>query len=110
MQAVGHLAHAVFHAAFRLFVTAFFCASVSSAAVLAISYAATRQWPPRRLEVVALIAVTALVTYAGVITVVLIELVRGVFGTIELVDHELVGVARRAERELDPDHSRPMAS
>ena len=110
MQAAGHLARAILHAAFRLFVTAFFCASVSSLAVLAVSYAAVREWPPRSIEVVALVVVAALVTYAGVITVLLIELVRGVFAAIDVVDHELVGVAQGAVRELDPRHTDSMAS
>lgn len=110
MQVAGHLARATFHAAFRLFVTAFFCASVSSIAVLAVSYAATREWPPRSIEVVALVAVAAMVTYAGVITVVLVELVRGVIATIEAVDHELVSVAQGVERERDPHHIHPVAS
>ena len=110
MQAAGHLARAVFSAAFRLFVTAFFCASLSSIVVLAVSYVATREWPPRSIEVIALVAVAAIATSAGAITVVLIELVRGVFGAIEAVDRELVGVAQGAERELDPHQAHPRAS
>ncbi len=110
MQAAGHLTRAMFHAAFRLFVTAFFCASISAIAVLAVSYAATREWPPRSIEIVALIAVAAVVTYAGIITVVLIELIRGVFATIQVVDRELAGVAHAAERDLQPRQPNSMAS
>ena len=110
MQAVGHLARAGLHAAFRLLVTAFFCASISSALVLVVSYAATRAWPPRGIEIVTLAVVAALVTYAGVVTVLLVELISGIFKGVEVVDHELVGVARGVERELDPFHERSRAS
>lgn len=110
MQAAGHLARAVMHAAFRLFVTAFFCASLSSIVVLAVAYVATREWPPRSIEVIALVAVAAIATYAGIITVVLIELVRGVLGTIEAVDRELAGVVQGVEREIDPLHTQYKAS
>lgn len=110
MRALGHLMGTAFHALFRLFVTAFFCASVAAVATLITSYAATHQWPPRHMTMVALIAIAALTTYAGVVTALLVEVLRGIVKTVEAVDHELVGAAHAAERELDPGHTRSRAS
>lgn len=110
MRIVGHLVKTAFHAFFHLFVTAFFCSSVAAVAVLVVAYGATREWPPRHLTMVALIAISALATYAGVVTALLVEVLRGVFKTIEAVDHELVGVAHAAEHEPGPRQTRSRAS
>ena len=110
MSALGHLVRTAFHALFRLFVIAFFCASLASVAVLITAYAAAHQWPPRHMTMVALIAIAALTTYAGVVTALLVEVLRGIFKTIEAVDHELIGAAHTAERDLDAGHSRSRAS
>ncbi|MGH2486142.1 MAG: hypothetical protein ACRDHE_09040 [Ktedonobacterales bacterium] len=110
MRALVHLMRTAFHALFRLFVIAFFCASLAAVGTLIMSYAATHQWPPRHMTMVALIVIAALTTYAGVVTALLIEVLRGIFKTVEAVDHELVGAAHTAERDLEPGHSRSRAS
>jgi hypothetical protein len=78
MSLIGHLAASLFRAFFRIVFTALFCAALAAGAVLLVSDVYLHQWPPTPLTLVTLAVLAVLAAYAGGLTVLVNEAVRGV--------------------------------
>ena len=78
MFLLRHLIGAAFRAFFRMLFTGILCAAVAVGAVLLVAYSNVHQWPPDRLTEAAAAAMGVLAAYAGGLTVLVQEAVRGV--------------------------------
>lgn len=85
---IGQLFRSLFHAFRKIVLSLIICAAIGGIATLVVSYIALRQWPPARLTEVAAIAIAVLAAYAGAMTALMGEAVRG-----------LLAAGRVAERE-----------
>jgi hypothetical protein len=98
MSVIVHLIGAAFRAFFRILFTAIVCAGIGGGATLAVGYQQTGHWPPQTMNEVAAIAIALLSAYAGGLTVLVKEAVKGVAtvekGVVEGVEQELPGGKR----------------
>jgi len=96
MTLVFHLLRALFHAFFRITFSALICAGIGGGATLLVAYQQTGQWPPKTLTEVAAIAIAILGAYAGGLTMLVKEAVKGVAtvekGAIKGVEEEAAGI------------------
>ncbi|MBF6591348.1 MAG: hypothetical protein IVW57_12595 [Ktedonobacterales bacterium] len=94
MTLILHLAKAAFRAFFRIILTALASAAVAGGATLLVAYQTSRVWPPKTLTEVAAGAIAILAAYAGALTVLIKEAIKGV-ATVEQ------GVTKGVEEEVD---------
>lgn len=95
-----HLFASIFRAFFRMLITAFFCGSIAGGAVLVAIYATTHQWPPHQLSLIAAAAFAVLAAYAGAITVLLGETLRGLATAVGVAERDLHATVKAVETEL----------
>jgi hypothetical protein len=103
LRIFAHLIATAFRVFGRLVVTALFCAALGAGAVLLITAVITRhwQWPPSQLTIVLLVGVAVLAAYAGGVTVLMIEAVRGLTAAARAVEREAVAPLKAVEQEVD---------
>jgi hypothetical protein len=85
---IGHLFQSLFHAFFKIVLSLIVCAAIGGAATLVVAYLVLGHWPPSRLTEITAIAIAVLAAYAGAMTALMSEAVRG-----------LLAAARVAEKE-----------
>jgi hypothetical protein len=95
-----HLLGSMFRAFFRMIITAFFCGSIAGGAVLVAVYVATRQWPPQQLTLIAAAAVAVLAAYAGAVTVLLGETLRGLAAAVGVAERDVKATVKAVETEI----------
>ncbi len=101
LRIIGHLIGITFRALGRLVVMTLIFAALGAAAVLLVASHYTQvQWPPNQPMSVLLIGVTALAAYAGAVTALMTEAVKGFAGAAKLVEREATAPARMLEQEL----------
>ncbi len=105
LRIVGHLIATAFRVFGRIVVTALFGAALGAGAVLLITAVVTRhwQWPPSQLTLVLLVGVAVLAAYAGGVTVLMIEAVRGLTEAAKTIEHEAIAPLKAVEQELGGD-------
>ena len=105
LRIFAHLIATAFRVLWRLVSTALFCAALGAGAVLLITAVVTShwQWPPSQLTLVLLVGVAALAAYAGGVTVLMIEAVRGLTEAARAVEREAVAPLKAVEQELEGD-------
>lgn len=85
---IGHLFKSLFHAFFKIVLTLVICAAIGGGATLIVSYVALGHWPPSRLTEAAAIAIAVLVAYAGAMTALMGEAVRGLLAAAHVAEKE----------------------
>ena len=79
MLLLRHLIGSFFRAFFRIVLTAIVCGVIAGAVALGLAYTmGSHTWPPSTLTEIAAIAFAVLAAYAGGLTVLVQEAVRGV--------------------------------
>lgn len=89
MVGMRHLIRAIFRSFFRLVLTGLFCALLAATVVFVIALnAGMRQWPPQPLTLAVLIAISVLAGYAGVVTVLLGEVLHALVKAVKFAGKE----------------------
>ena len=96
MGILAHLAGRVLKTLFGTFFAGLFFGLLGAAAVLAVAYSVTAQWPPQTLTTVAAAAFGGLAAYAAALTVIL----RAILGVGKAVERDIVGAAERELSEV----------
>ncbi len=94
---IGHLFKSLFRAFFKVVLSLVICAAIGAAATLIVSYVALGQWPPARLSEIAAIAVAVLAGYAGAVTALMGEAVRGLLAAARVAEHEALSTGNLVE-------------
>ena len=94
---VGHLFKSLFHAFFKIVLSLIVCAAIGGIATLVVSYVVLGQWPPTRLTEVAAIAIAVLAAYAGAVTALMSEAVRGLLAAARVAEHEALSTGNIVE-------------
>ena len=94
---IGQLFKSLFHAFFKIVLSLIVCAAIGGVATLVVSYVALRQWPPTRLTEVAAIAIAVLAAYAGAVTALMSEAVRGLLAAARVAEHEALSTGNLVE-------------
>ncbi len=97
MSVARHIFGTIFRALLRIVVTALICAVIAIIVVLAVSYATLHQWPPHQLTTIATVGFAVLAAYAGGLTVLLVEAVRGFVAATRAVERDGASLLRTVE-------------
>lgn len=100
MKVIGHLVKTMFHAFFRVLVTAILSATLAVAVGLLVAYEATNQWPPRHLVDVLIGVVAMIFTYATVLTVLVSEALRTLLYTVKEAEKQTYTAGNIVERAI----------
>ncbi len=95
-----HLLGTVVKIFFRVVLATLVCAAIGAAAVLAVSYVETQQWPPKTLTIVVLVAIAVLSGYAGGMTVLMSEAVREAIRGVRAVEQDVGNVVSTVEKDI----------
>lgn len=94
---IGQLFKSLFHAFFKVVLSLIICAAIGGIATLVVSYVALGQWPPARLTEAAAIAIAVLSAYAGAVTALMSEAVRGLLAAARVAEHEALSTGNIVE-------------
>lgn len=94
---IGQLFKSLFRAFFKVVLTLVVCAAIGGAAALIVSYVALGQWPPTRMTEIAAIAIAVLAAYAGAVTALMGEAVRGLLAAARVAEHEALSTGNLVE-------------
>ncbi|HEX6798025.1 MAG TPA: hypothetical protein VF116_09975 [Ktedonobacterales bacterium] len=97
---IGHLLMSLFHAFFKIVLSLIVCAAIGGIGTLVVSYVVLRQWPPTRLAEVAAIAIAVLAAYAGAVTALMSEAVRGLLAAARVAEHEALSTGNIVEHSV----------
>ncbi len=95
-----HLFTLIFRAFFRMLVTAFFCGSIGGGGVLVAMYVTTHQWPPHQLTLIAAAVFAVIAAYAGAVTVLLGETLRGLMMAVGVAERDAKTAIKTVEAEV----------
>lgn len=95
-----HLLGTVVKVFFKVVLATLICAVIGAAAVLAVSYVESKQWPPQTLTIVVLVAVAVLSGYAGGMTVLMSEAVREAIRGVRAVEQDAGNVVSNLEKDI----------
>lgn len=94
---IGQLFKSLFHAFFKVMLSLIVCAAIGGIATLVVSYVALRQWPPAHLTEAAAIAIAVLAAYAGAVTALMSEAVRGLLAAARVAEREALSTGNLVE-------------
>lgn len=97
MGVLWHLIKTAFRAFFSILFAAIVGGALGAGLALLVSWVGTSVWPPSRLAVIAAIAVGLLAAYAGGLTILVREAVRGLLTAAGDVEKDVKGAVDAAE-------------
>ncbi len=97
---IGHLFKSLFRAFFKIVLTLVVCAAIGGVATLIVSYVALGKWPPARLTEIAAVTIAVLAAYAGAVTALMGEAIRGLLATARVAEHEALSTGNIVEHTV----------